>query len=331
MKRVFLFLMAMALLSGAALAEGYNSFTDDPNNAPGHYQNFAWDGEYVYWLDSPDSLDWQETPNNIYRMRPGDAQAEIILQGREDLWVYSMRNIGKSLLLSAANENSGSLRPALVNFDGSGLRMLPGNIGSCVLADDAIYNSVDGGVYRIPLDTMKPGRIYSYPKEILSQNPILSQYADGKLYLYTDGDGPSNASYELNPDTGKLRMIVQTPAEGVAVNGGFYIRDVGENHGTWRYDLSTGEKLRISENTYSFKQGWGDLIMTTGYQGDEWFQGSIFDFSRLADGLEAAKAGECGESDDVILGGRLIHYDWKTNRVDYSDNPISELLARRQD
>jgi len=317
MKRMFSLLLALVLLAGGALAEGYNSFMDDPKNL-GFFDQFAWDGLYAYWLHTPDDGSWADPPANLYRMIPGGMEAELLLEGREDLYIYDMQNIGDRLLLSVADSQNGPTHPALINFDGSGYEALPGNIGSVVLGDGVLYNSVDGGIYKIPLDSMKPERIYKYPKEVLKDYPRITQYADGKIYFTTD----THDWYELDIRSGKARKFLHIRGNGFVMNGMFYISDYDALDGTWKYDISTGNRMKISETVYDFKQGCGSLVRATGDDAESWFQGAIFDFSRIADDLESAKVAECDENYEFIIDGRLLHYDWQKNRVDWSEGSI---------
>lgn len=314
MKRICIMLLVLCLLAGAALAEGYNSFMDDSMNA-GRYDHFAWDGEYVYWLKAPEGDDWVEAPANVYRMRPGDDGAEMILQGRDDLWIYGLLNIGDCLLLSVADQASGETCPALLDFDGGECRELSGSIGSVVMGVNAVYNSTDDGIYRIPLKNMKPRRIFEYPAELLAFNPVLEQYADGKLYIGTE----EPAKYELDLDSGKLRRIAEVRGDGFVMDGMLYIADYDALDGTWQYDISTGNRVRISERTYSFKQGSGHMVRANGDDAESWFQGAVYDWSGLENGMEAAKIQDCSEKYDLLLGGRMLHYDWEQNRVDWAD------------
>lgn len=322
MKRIFVTLLALCLLAGAAAAEGYNSFMDDSMNA-GRYDNFAWDGEYAYWLKAPEGDDWLDAPANVYRMRPGDDEAEMILQGRDDLWIYSLMNIGDCLLLSAAAENSGAMHPVLLDFDGGDCRELSGSIGSAVMGVGAVYNSTDGKIYRISLKNMKPRSIFEYPAELMAYNPVLEQYADGKLYISTE----EPAKYELNLDNGKLRRIAQIRGNGFVLDGMLYISDYDALDGTWKYDIDTGNRVKISDRTYDFKQGSGKLVRANGDDADSWFQGAVFDFANLGEGMEAAKLQDCSQNYDILLGGRMLHYDWEKNRVDWSDALSPEPAA----
>lgn len=315
MKRICLIMLAIALLGGAAFAEGYNSFMDDSDNL-GIFDQFAWDGLYAYWLHTPDDGSWAEPCANLYRMIPGGMEAELLLEGREDLYIYDMLNIGEKLLLAVADSQNGQTHPALINFDGSGYKALPGNIGGTVLGDGVIYNSADGGIYEIPLDSMKPKCIYKYPKNVLEDNPWLTQYTDGKLYFTTD----THDWYELDIQSGKAQKFLNIRGNGFVLDGMFYVSDFDLRDGTWKYDISTGNRVKISETIYDFKQGCGSLVRATGDNPDSWFQGTVFDFSKLTDDLEAVKAGTCDENHEFIIGNRFLRYDWKKNRVDWGGN-----------
>lgn len=317
MKRILLILLTLAMLGGAAFAQGYNSFTDDDKNL-GFFDQFAWDGLYAYWLHTPDDGSWADPPANLYRMIPGSLEAELLLEGREDLYIYNILNIGDKLLLSVADEGSGDTHPALINFDGSGYQALPGNIGSVVLGDGVLYNSVHDGLYEIPLDTMKPKMIYPYMygKGVFEETPRLVQYADGKLYLVSEDE--AYTWYELKPGNNKMYKIAQIRGNGFVLDGMFYISDFDKLDGTWKYDISTGNRMKISEKVYDFKQGSGTLIRATGDDPDSWFQGAIFDFSKLTDDLEAVKTANCDENYEFIAGDKILRYDWKKNRADWS-------------
>lgn len=312
MKRMFLILLALAILGGAAHGEGYNSFMDDFGNL-GFFDQFAWDGLYAYWLHTPDDGSWADPPSNLYRMIPGGMEPELLLEGREDFYIYDILNIGEKLLLSVAEKGGGETHPALINFDGSGYKDLPGNIGSTVLGDGVIYNSADGGIYEIPLKTMKPKRIYKYPKNVLQDNPRITQCADGKMYFVTD----VHDWYELDIKSGKARKFLHIRGNGFVLNGMFYISDYDKLDGTWKYDISTGNRVKVSEKVYDFEQGSGTLIRATGDDPDSWFQGAIFDFSKLTDDLEAVKTADCDENYEFIVGEKILRYDWKKNRVDW--------------
>ena len=317
MKRIILILLVLALLAGSAFAEGYNSFTDDSRNL-GLFDHFAWDGLYAYWLHTPDDGSWADPPANLYRMIPGGMEAQLLLEGREDFYIYDMLNIGDKLLLSVADSGNGQTHPALINFDGSGYKALAGNIGSTVLAEDRVYNSADGGIYEIPLDSMKPKRIYKYPKDVLKDNPRITQCADGKIYFVTD----THDWYELDIKSGKARRFLRMRGNGFALDGMFYISDYDALDGTWKYDISTGNRVKISDTIYDFEQGSGNYVRATGDDPDSWFQGAIFDFSRLDGSLDAAKVGECDEYYEYMIGDRLLRYDWKKNRVNWSETTI---------
>ena len=325
MKRVCLALLALVLLTGGALAEGYNSFTDDYRNL-GIFDSFAWDGLYVYWLHTPDDGSWADPPANLYRMIPGGLEAKLLLEGREDLYIYDMLNIKDRLLLSVADGKSDQTHPALINYDGSGYEVLPGNIGSVVTGDidslvpdeNVIYNSVDGGIYEIPREGMKPKCIYKYPKDVLKDNPRITQYADGKLYFVTD----AHDWYELDIQAGKAHKFARIRGNGFVLDGMFYISDYDALDGTWKYDISTGNRVKISDIIYDFKQGSGSFVRATGDDAESWFQGAVFDFSKLTDDLEAAKVGACDENHEYIINGKLLCYDWQKNRVDWSKNTI---------
>lgn len=313
MKRMLLILLALMLLGGAALGEGYNSFMDDFGNL-GFFDQFAWDGLYAYWLHTPDDGSWADPPANLYRMIPGGMEAELLLEGREDFYIYDILNIGEKLLLSVADKGGGQTHPALINFDGSGYKALPGNIGSVVLGDGVIYNSADGGIYEIPLKTMKPKCIYKYPKDVFRDNPRITQCAGEKMYFATD----AHDWYELDMKGGKARKFLHIRGNGFVLDGMFYVSDFDALDGTWKYDISTGNRVKISEKVYDFKQGSGTLIRATGDDPDSWFQGAIFDFGKLTDDLEAVKAADCDENYEFIIGEKILRYDWKKNRVDWS-------------
>lgn len=317
MKRMMLILLALVLSVGGAFAQGYNSFTDDSKNM-GPFSHFAWDGLYAYWLHTPDDGSWADPPANLYRMIPGGAEAELLLEGREDLYIYDLVNIGEKLLLSVAEKGGGETHPALINFDGSGYQVLPGNIGSVALGDGVLYNSVEDGIYEIPLDTMKPRMILGY---VLEEIPRLVQYADGKLYLVSDEE--PYTWYELKPGSSKMFKIAQVRGTGFVMDGMLYISDYDKLDGTWKYDVSTGNRVKISDSIYAFEQGYGSFIRATGDDADSWFQGAIFDFAKLTDDLEAVKVGECDENYEFIVNGRLLRYDWQKNRVDWSGNKIT--------
>lgn len=317
MKRICLILLALVLLSSGAVAEGYNSFLDDTKNL-GVFDQFAWDGLYAYWLHTPDDGSWADPPANLYRMIPGGPEAELLLEGREDLYIYDILNIGEKLLLSVAEKGGGQTHPALINFDGSGYKVLSGNIGSAVLGEKVIYNSADGGIYQISLETMKPKRIYKYPKDVLEDNPRITQCADGKLYYATD----AHDWYELDLKSGKARKFAHIRGNGFVLDGMFYVSDYDALDGTWKYDIATGNRVKISETVYDFEQGSGSLVRATGDDADSWFQGAVFDFSKLEGDLEAARVGECDENYDYMIGGRFLHYDWRKNRVDWSQTSI---------
>lgn len=310
MKRMLLILLALVLLGGAALGEAYNSFMDDFGNL-GFFDQFAWDGLYAYWLHTPDDGSWADPPANLYRMIPGGMEPELLLEGREDFYIYDILNIGEKLLLSVAEKGGGETHPVLLNFDGSGYKALPGNIGSVVLGDGVIYNSVDEGIYEIPLDSMKPKMIWPY---MLEENARLVQYADGKLYSVND----SHVWFELKVGSNKAKKIARVRGNGFVLDGMFYISDYDKLDGTWKYDISTGNRVKISEKVYDFEQGCGSLVRATGDDPDSWFQGAIFDFSKLTDDLEAVKTADCDENYEFIVGEKILRYDWKKNRVDWS-------------
>lgn len=321
MKRVFLVLLVMVLFAGGAMAEGYNSFTDDYKNM-GFFDHFAWDGLYVYWLHTPDNGSWADPPANLYRMIPGGFEAELLVEGREDLYIYDIMNIGEKLLLFVADGRSGDTRPSIINFDGSGYKLLGGNVGSVVLGDGVLYNSADGGIYEISLESMKPKLIYKYPKAVLADLPRITQCADGKLYFATD----AHDWYELDLKSGKARKFLKIRGNGFVLDGMFYVSDYDKLDGTWKYDISTGNRVKVSDAIYDFKQGYGSFVRATGDDTDSWFQGAIFDFAKMDGDLEAARVGDCDENYEFIVNGKLLRYDWQKNRVDWSDNPVSNLI-----
>lgn len=317
MRRAILILLALALLFGGAAAEGYNSFMDDAKNL-GMFDHFAWDGLYVYWLHTPDDGSWADPPSNLYRMIPGGMEAEMLLEGREDFYIYDILNIGDRLLLSVADRGNGQTHPVLMNFDGSGYKELPGNIGSAVMGEGVIYNSADGGIYEIPLESMRPKCIYKYPREVLEDLPRITQCADGKIYFVTDAFD----WFELDLKSGKARKFLHIRGNGFVLDGMFYVSDYDALDGTWKYDIATGNRVKISDTIYDFEQGSGSLVRATGDDADSWFQGSIFDFSHPADKLEEKKIAECDENYEFIIDGRLLRYDWQKNRVDWSGGAL---------
>ena len=113
MKNVFLILLILSLFAGTALAEGYNSFMDDPKNL-GFFDQFAWDGLYVYWLHTPDDGSWADPPSNLYRMIPGGMEAELLLEGRRDniaaLELKPQANRTIALAVTEAGERSPATR-----------------------------------------------------------------------------------------------------------------------------------------------------------------------------------------------------------------------------
>lgn len=320
MKRLLLCLLALSLLSASALAEGYNSFLDDKYNA-GSFDQFVWDGRYVYWLGAPED-GGAEDPANIYRMRPGGMGAETVLEGRTDLRVQSMLNIGGRLLLKVERSDSDACMPALLNLEDGDYQELSGNIGSCVLSQGVLFNSSDGQIYRIPTDSMKPQSIYVYSEELAQQNPVLRQVADGWLYFSTD----EPAWYGLNLSGGKLQRIASVRGDGFVVNGMLYISDYDALDGTWKYDVDTGNRVKVSECIYTFKQGQNGFVRAVGDDEDSWFQGCILDFNRAASNIEDLRVGECDENYDILLGGKLLHYDWQQNRVDWSEEDVAKRV-----
>lgn len=320
MKRLCTMLLAvLLLLSCSTWAEEYNSFMDDPNNS-GFNGQFAWDGEYVYWLHTPVDPAWENQSASLYRMRPGEKEAYLLLEGKAEAQIHGLLNIGDALLLSIEKEGSnGVCTPALLDFDGGNYRELSGNIGGTVRTPDAIYNSVDGCIYRISLKTMKPKRIYRYPEKLLKYNPVLRQYVDGKLYFSTE----EHAVYEVNAGGGKAREIARVRGDGFILNGMLYIADYDAGSGTWCYDLSAGTREKISDIIYTFHQGADGFVKASEQKNGN---GVIFDFLWLTDSLDGVRMGACDANYDVLLGGRLLRYDWEKNYVDWSDDPLFKNL-----
>ena len=324
MKRILMWGMAlMMLFSSAFAAAGYNSFFDDKLNA-GYYDNKAWDGEYVYWLAAPNDNTWNEYPNNVYRMRPGDEKAEMILEGREDLWVYNIWNIGDKLLLGVHEKAYGNdIKPALIDFDGSNYRELSGRIGSVVLAGDVLYNSVGGHIYEIDLDTMESTKIYSYPEEIAAKNPILYQIADDMLYYSTDTHEIYSLYRYPDADT-KSGKVAEGRGSWFVYNGYLYMSDYEKENGTWKYNVYGGANhVQISDKTYAFYQGSGEYIRArrlSNEGGEEPDQGSIIDITKMQSSLEEGIIGSCDHYYDAIFGGNLIRYDWENNIMEAARN-----------
>lgn len=314
-----LLLLVLCLLCCGAHAEGYNSFADDFLNA-GRFDNIAWDGEYVYWLYTPDSLEWTSPPESLYRMKPGEGEAQLLLEGGSELYISGVRNTGVRLLLTVADDLYGDTRPAQINFDGSGYEELPGSIGGVVPGGDAVYNSADGGICKIPLDSMEAELIYSYPADILSQTPRITQFADGKLYFVTD----AHDWYELDAESGRVRKFLHLRGDGFVLDGMFYIGDYDAQDGTWRYDLSTGERVQVSELVYGFWQGQGGFVRAVGAGSENWFEGAVFDFSKLEGSLEDVRVASCNANFEYIVDGRLLYHDRQNNRMLWREGSLAE-------
>ena len=311
----------------AQAALEYNSFFHDDSNA-GRFMSFAWDGEYIYWLHAPDdSLSWLEVPYNLYRMKPGEAEAELLLSSDEDPFLIGdMACIGDRLLLSVMNEDYESWHPAVVNPDGSGYQQLPGNIGSVVIYANTIMNSVDGAIYEISADNLTPKKVFTYPAAIAADNPVLVQREGINLYFVTD----SHDWYHLDLGTAQLRKICRLRGDGFVREYRLYISDY-DNGGTWRYNTLDGSREKISENTYTFMQGSGDLVLAqlqdpAGLGSAR--GGRIFDLTWMWDDLNSALIGTCEPYSDFLLGGRLYTYDREKNRVDASAQPVAQLIGQ---
>ena len=169
-------MLFLLMPQSAQAALDSNSFTDDRFNS-GMYEGFSMIGEYVYWLRAPDEpLEGKEQPADLYRMKPGQGEAELLLASDEDPFLIGgVVCIGEKLLLSVMDEDYESWHPAIINPDGSGYQRLPGNIGSVVMYANTIMNSVDGAIYEISAHTLQPTKIYTYPAAIAADNPILVQ------------------------------------------------------------------------------------------------------------------------------------------------------------
>lgn len=335
MKRICLCFLILALLCSNALASlDANSFTDDRFNS-GRYERFSMIGEYVYWLRAPDEpLEGKEQPASLYRMKPGDDRAEMILEGRNDRWFYGLNAVGDKLVLSVADEYAqmDKTHPAIVNADGSGYKALSGNIGSVVIFGGKIYNSVDGAIYEINPDTMKPKRIYKYPKEIAEKNPVLLQRVGIRLYFRTEAFD----WYQLDLQTNKLDKIAAIWGSGFALDNAFYIGDY-DNSVTWRFDLATGKKTKICDRAYAFHQGSGEYVLAEyneslqkgfTFDANEQPYGCIFDMTWMGDDLEDTMIGKCAYSGDFMLDGHLYRYDYSKNRVDSCPEPVAELIKK---
>jgi len=323
MKRIFVFILAFVLLCGSALASaGYNSFFDNRHNA-GYYDFKAWDGEYVYWLDNQDERAWTDLPNNLYRMRPGEGQAEMILEGREDLHILNFWNIGDALLLAVHDSiYSEEAKPVLIDFDGGNYREIDGRIGSVVLAGDVLYNSVGGHIYEIDLDTMKSKKIYSYPEEIAAKDPILYQLADDMLYFSTDAIPNFYEIYSLyrypDADT-QIRKVYEGRGSWFVYRGWLYASDYENNSGTWCYNiLGGGSFAKLSDKVYSFYQGYGQYLRALPMVKEGWVEdteGVIIDMTKVQGSLDDAIVRNCDHYYDAMLGGQLIRYDGQNNRM----------------
>jgi hypothetical protein len=202
MKHMLLILLLLMLLGGTVLAEGYNSFMDDSKNL-GVFDQFAWDGLYAYWLHTPDDGSWAEPSANLYRMIPGGMEAELLLEGREDMYIYDMLNIGEKLLLSVADSQNGQTHPALINFDGSGYKALPGNIGGAVLGDGVIYNSADGGFISVGGTSVSAPVFAGITATLLQNNPqvLLDRTLPEYLYLVAGETRYNEPQYYFNDIT----------------------------------------------------------------------------------------------------------------------------------
>lgn len=324
MKRICMWILILALLAGSAQAAlEYNSFFDDAANA-GRFDSFAMAGEYVYWLHAPgNSLDWTEKPASLYRMKLGEKEAELVLQGRDDFWMVDVKCIGERLLLSFADENSGQTHPAVMNLDGNFYKVLSGNIGSVAVCSGKIYNSVDGAIYEININKLKPRKVYTYPDDIAAQNPVLTQCEGQNLYFTTD----SHDWYRLDLQGDKLHKIDTIRGDGFVKNYKFYVSDYDKG-GTYCYDVS-GKRTKISDHTYMFQQGSGDyvkaqLLDPAALGSSE--GGRIFDMTWMTDNLEDALIGTCNPLHDVLLDGKLVHHDSVLNRVDFSTEPVTERM-----
>ncbi len=322
MKRVFMFVLMLALVCGCAMASaGYNSFFDNELNA-GYYDNKAWDGEYVYWLDAPDDNTWNEYPNNIYRMRPGDEKAEMILEGREDRYIFNFWNIGDRLLLAVYDGiHAEFAKPALIDFDGGNYRVLSGRIGSVVLAGDVLFNSIDGHVYEVDLSTMERKHIYSYPEEIAAKNPILYQFADDMLYFSTDTHEIYSFYRYVDEHGGGAHKKADCLGSWFVHDGFLYMSDHNQKDGTWKCSAVTGNRIqKLSDDTYTFYQGYDRrYIRALPASAEGWTvnddAGVIIDINLIGSGIENAIIGSCNHYYDAVFGEKIIRYDWENNRM----------------
>lgn len=325
MKRIYAGVLVLCMLcASVAAAEGYNSYFDDAHNK-GRFFDFAVVDGYAYWLhDAEPGMFYLIQPLDLYRMKPGEGEAELLIESKEEpFWIRGMVCIGDKLLLSVTDEDYGEDYPAVVNLDGSGCKRLPGYIGSIVVCPDRIYNSVDGGIYEVDIDTLKPKQIYSYPREIARENPRLTQIEGTNLYFNTD----NYDWYSLDLESMELAKIDCIQGDGFARDNRFYISDYNWG-GTYCYDLASGERTRISENTYCFQMGDGDYLKAytkeplngvaeedrqiTGFRE----QGYIFNMACFEDNLDKALVGECQLTDAYLAEGKMYLYDWENNRVD---------------
>ena len=336
MKRIYAGVLILCMLcASAAATEKYNSYFDDVHNK-GRFYDFAVANGYAYWLHAAEpGLFYLEQPLDLYRMKPGESEPELLLESTEEpgtedpFLIKGMVCIGKKLLLFVMDEDYGGKHPAIVNLDGSGYTRLPGNIGSIVVCPDRIYNSVDGGIYEIDIETLKPEKIYSYPSEIEQDHPYLTQIEGKNLYFNTD----SCDWYRLDLESMELAKIDRIQGDGFALDNRFYISDYNWG-GTYCCDLASGERMQISENTYCFQMGDGDYLKAytkepLGGVGEEEKKitgfrekGCIFDLSRLKDNLDDTLVGNCQLTDAYLADGKLYCYDWEKNRVDFT--PVAQ-------
>ena len=320
MKRLIIFCLTLLLLlsTGAQASLERNSFFCGEAGKG----SFAWDGRYVYWIRIKDEIvngqEWNVQPyTEVLRSEIG-GEAELLLEGSTDFYVNDLWDTGSGLLLAIGSfDIYKPVSPYLMDYDGGNLRKLSGQIGECRRVWNMLYNCTDEGIYKIPLQTLKPKKIHSF--DMQRGETRLVEIAGNSLYFET-----LNSPYRFegtlwvyDMDVKAARTLLNVCSRLSFFTDGdlLYVSDL-DFGGCRRINLETNVETVISEEKYSFLTGNDSCVFarnnTTG-------EGVVFNRYILGNctDLEETRLGTWDPT-DLVFGDTLIHFDEATQTFSFA-------------
>lgn len=320
MKRLIIFCLTLLLLlsTGAQASLERNSFFCGEAGKG----SFAWDGRYVYWIKIKDEIvngqEWKAQPyTEVLRSELG-GEAELLLKGSANFYVNDLWDTGTGLLLAIGSlDIDKPVSPYLMDYDGGNLRKLSGQIGECRRVWNMLYNCTDEGIYEIPLQTLKPKKIYSF--DTTQGETRLVQVTANGLYFETL---KSPYQYERTLwvydywDAKVPRTLLNVSyGHSLFVDGDLLYYSDPDLDGCRRINLGTNTEKVISEKKYVFLTGNDRYLFAKNVTTSEGVVFSRVELGNCTD-IEEARLGTWDPT-DLVFGDTLLHFDEATQMFSF--------------